>query len=133
MPESIEPKSIALRVRSLREQQGWSLTELSTRSGISRSYLHQIEQGDSTPTLDKVQQLATAFGILPSTLLGEKENQEINAYVPKSLRDFADKAGLLDADVDMLAKIQYRGRRPNTVEEWKALYSVIKGLLEDTT
>lgn len=124
-------KEVGLRIRHLRNQQGWSLTELATRAGISRSYLHQIEQGDSTPTLDKVQQLATTLGVSASELLGEREASESKSNYPESLQAFAEQANLQPADIDMLAKIQYRGKRPNSIQEWRAIYSVIKGLLEN--
>lgn len=133
MSKSESIKEVGTRIRHLRDQQGWSLTELASRAGISRSYLHQIEQGDSTPTLDKVQQLATALGVLPSDLLGDAGRATTNADIPEQLRKFAEQANLQSGDVDMLARIQYRGKRPETVAEWKAIYSVIRGMLEDNT
>lgn len=128
MPEPTPYKPIGPRVRQLREEKGWSLTELSRRAGISRSYLYQIEQEESTPTQEKIQQLAEALGALTSELLGE-EPEEME--IPSILRDFAKQVGIGSAEVRMLASIEYRGKRPSTIEEWKAIYAVIKGLLEE--
>ena len=129
MPGQTATESFGARIRRLREEQGWSLTELANRAGISRSYLAQIESGQSTPTEDKILKLADALGALPSELLGEQPGSLADA--PPSLREFADQMKLGSAEVQMLAQIEYRGKKPNTIQEWKAIYSVIKGMLEE--
>jgi transcriptional regulator with XRE-family HTH domain len=127
MPEKATHKPIGVRIRELREKKSWSLSEAAEHAGISRSYLHQLEQGKSEPTQEKIQQLAAAFGALPSELLGESPASE---SVPESLRQFAEKEKLGSAEVQMLAQIEYRGQRPNTPEEWRVIYNVIKAMLE---
>lgn len=127
MPEKVSRTPLGERVRQLREEKNWSLTELAERAGISRSYLSQIEQGESTPTQAKIVQLANALGALPSELIGEEPDL---SKIPSSLKEFADEAELGSAEIQMLASIEYRGKRPSTPAEWKAIYSVIKGILE---
>jgi transcriptional regulator with XRE-family HTH domain len=126
MPENISNVPLGVRLRRLREEKGWSLTELSEKAGISRSYLAQIESGESTPTQAKILQLANALGALPSELLGEEPNE---TAISDSLRAFGKSTNLGSAEIQMLARIEYRGKRPNTVEEWRAIYSVIRGML----
>lgn len=116
------------RIRRLREQKGWSLSELASRADISRSYLAQIEADKSAPTEDKILQLARALGARASELLGETPD---NVQIPVSLREFAERMNLGSAEVQMLAQIEYRGKKPQTEAEWKAIYAVIKGILED--
>ena len=41
---------IATRVRELRAARGYSLDELATRSGVSRSMISLIERGERSPT-----------------------------------------------------------------------------------
>jgi DNA-binding XRE family transcriptional regulator len=127
MPESVLREPIGKRIQRLREKKGWTLSELARKSDVSRSYIYQIEQGESTPTQDKIQKLADAFGIRPGELFGE-QTTEMN--MSESLREFAEQAGLESREIQMLAQIEYRGRRPSTVEEWRLLYSVIKGMLD---
>lgn len=128
MAEKVSHSPIGPRVRQLREKQGWSLTELAERAEISRSYLAQIERGGSTPTQEKIIKLAGALGVRPSQLLGEEPEE---TEIPEGLQNFAAQMNLAPAEIQMLAQIQYRGKRPSTPEEWKAIYSVIKGLLEE--
>lgn len=45
--------------------------------------------------------------------------------IPASLREFAEDEGLPDADVQMLASIQFRGEQPRTKERWRYLYTAI--------
>ena len=126
MADATASMPIGVRIKQMREKKGWSLTELAQRAHISRSYLYQIERGASAPTEEKVRQLATALGALPSELLGEEPP---TANIPESLRQFADEARLESAEVLMLAQIEYRGKKPQTKEEWRAIYAVIKGIV----
>jgi len=126
MAENVSNVPLGTRLRQLREAKEWSLSQLAERANISRSYLAQIESGESIPTQAKITLLANALGALPSELLGE-DPEKIN--IPDSLRSFAEAANLGSGEIQMLARIEYRGKRPNSVEEWKAIYSVIKGML----
>ena len=128
MPEPVSKIPLGTRVRQLREKKGWSLTKLAEQAGISRSYLAQIEYGESIPTQAKIVKLANALGALPSELLGEETDP---MDIPESLREFARSAGLGSSEVQMLARIEYRGKRPGTVDEWKLLYTIIKTMLEE--
>jgi len=60
---------IGARIRAWREQKGMTLTDLAEASGVSRSYLYQIERGASEPTVSKAVALARALGIALPTLL----------------------------------------------------------------
>jgi hypothetical protein len=51
-----------LKVKQLRQAQGLSFSELSRMSGMSLSYLNEIEKGKKFPKQDKVSNLAKALG-----------------------------------------------------------------------
>jgi transcriptional regulator with XRE-family HTH domain len=63
--ESDDPISgqISLRVKHLRQQRSWSLEQLATASGVSRSMLSQIERNQANPTLAVTCKIAQAFGM----------------------------------------------------------------------
>lgn len=124
------PQQIGTRVRRNRERRGMSLTDLSRISGVSRGYLHLIEKGEQNPSQDKLVAIANALGVMVAELIGEVERGEELLDIPESLRIFAEANDLPSADVAMLSKINYRGKRPETSQEWKILYSVIKGTLD---
>jgi transcriptional regulator with XRE-family HTH domain len=55
---------IGEKVAYLREQRGWTLKELSERSGVSVSHISAIENGTRpNPSIDRVKRLAHAFGV----------------------------------------------------------------------
>jgi transcriptional regulator with XRE-family HTH domain len=54
---------IACRVRELRAAQGFTLTALASRSGVSRSMISLIERGEASPTAVVLERLATGLGV----------------------------------------------------------------------
>lgn len=53
---------------SLRKKRGWSLSELEHRSGISRTYLSELERGKKEACLGVMQTLAGSYKITISVL-----------------------------------------------------------------
>lgn len=51
-----------LKLKQLRLDKGMSLTELAQKSGLSMSYINEIEKGKKYPKSDKIVALAEAMG-----------------------------------------------------------------------
>lgn len=62
-------KRLGERVRELRALREWSLEDLSTASGVSRSMLSQIERDQTNPTLAVSLRIAGAFGVSLAELI----------------------------------------------------------------
>jgi transcriptional regulator with XRE-family HTH domain len=60
--ESIN-EDLGRRVKKLRSDRGWSLEELASVSGVSRSMLSEIERERANPTLSVTYRIARAFGL----------------------------------------------------------------------
>ena len=60
--ESIN-EDLGRRVKKLRADRGWSLEELASVSGVSRSMLSEIERERANPTLSVTYRIARAFGL----------------------------------------------------------------------
>ncbi len=58
-----------LKVKQLRQALGYSFLELSNQTGLSVSYLNEIEKGKKFPKADKLQSLASAVGQSPERLV----------------------------------------------------------------
>lgn len=54
---------VCRRVKELRRERGWSLEQLSSVCGVSRSMLSQIERDQANPTLAVTLRIAQAFGM----------------------------------------------------------------------
>jgi transcriptional regulator with XRE-family HTH domain len=51
------------RIRRLRESRGWSLNYLSAHSGLSKTFLTNIETAKKEPCLFTLETLADSFGL----------------------------------------------------------------------
>jgi hypothetical protein len=58
-------------------------------------------------------------------LMGRHLSAATAAEIPDSLREFAEEERLPEADIQMLASIQFRGERPRTKERWRYIYTAI--------
>ena len=61
--EQAVASALVSRVKELRKQRDWTLTQLSDSCGVSRSMLSEIERGQANPTLVVAYRIAQAFGI----------------------------------------------------------------------
>ncbi len=104
------------QLRKHRLKQGLSIAELARRSKISKGYL------------DALYKIAFALGTTVSELLEKqvgKGDDELTE-IPDELRAFAIAEQLPDEEIKMLARIEYRGKRPLTADDWRFLYEAIK-------
>jgi len=62
---------LARRLKSLREERGWSLDALALRSGVSRSNISLIERGQSSPTASVLDKLSAGLGVTLASLFEE--------------------------------------------------------------
>ncbi len=127
--------SLGARIRRRREEKGIRAAELARQAKISKGYLSQLENaGDENgkPSADILFRIAQALDTTIADLLG-KEVRIPQRAAPKELRDFADEADLPQADVDMLARIQFRGRQPVSKDDWRFLYDAIRRAIPPKT
>ncbi len=69
---------LGLKVKALRQRRGVSLTELAAQSGLSVSYLSEIENGRKFPTPEKLIQLADTFEIGYEELVSPQLSGELD-------------------------------------------------------
>ncbi|MCO6388754.1 helix-turn-helix domain-containing protein [Aliihoeflea sp. 40Bstr573] len=69
------------RVRSIRKAAGWTLAELSARSGLALSTISKAERGLIALTYDSILRLAYAFDMEMSELLSDKPSPGLSQFV----------------------------------------------------
>jgi transcriptional regulator with XRE-family HTH domain len=83
--------TIGGRVKHLRSLKNWTLQELFERSGVSKSYLSELENGKSSPTATVLQQIADAFNV-PVTMFYENTDlvpiQNYESQLPDDVQAF---------------------------------------------
>lgn len=60
---------MAVRLKALRGEGGWSLDALAQRSGVSRATLSRLENGQVSPTASVLGRLCSVYGITMSRLM----------------------------------------------------------------
>jgi transcriptional regulator with XRE-family HTH domain len=60
---------LGVNVRRIRMAKNWSQEELCARSGLSQSYVSQVESGLRSVSIDAVDQLARGLAVTPDQLL----------------------------------------------------------------
>ena len=111
------------------------MTQLAEKSGVSKAYISDLENGNAgTPNIQYVYAIAVALGVTLDELLedakpsGSTKSHKEAADLPPGLAELKKKAGLSDAEVENLARINFRGSRPKDAEGWQFLLEAIKML-----
>jgi len=124
------------RIRELRRNKGETLKATSEGTDLSVSYLSDIERGRTNPSLHTLETLANHFGITVTDLLSGVEFAGVKTEnaLPPGLADLLndDEFGeeIDDSWVELLTKINLKGKRPQTKLQWLELYLSLKRILE---
>lgn len=120
--------TIGQRIKLRREESGLSLNQLSEKANVAKSYLSQLENGEisTRPGAEVLFNIADALGTSIADLLGKRTQQPVSSKYPDSLKLFAEKYDLPESDIMMLANVQLRGKRPDTIEDWQYIYESIR-------
>ncbi|GAW93016.1 helix-turn-helix domain-containing protein [Calderihabitans maritimus] len=81
------------KIRSLREERGYSLAELARKAGLSVSYLSEIERGAKQPSLRTVDKIANALRVNRG-LLVKKEPENRGLSIGEKIRLLREEKGL---------------------------------------
>lgn len=129
-PPQPNPETLGTRIRRFREQIGLSASQLAERAGVSKSYISSLENDmdvERRPSAAILYELAKALGVAMSDLLGRPILTQPTNERDESLMEFARQYQIPEADIEMLASIQFRGDRPSTVARWLFIYQAIVG------
>jgi len=124
------------RLKELRTERELTLKELAERSELSVSYLSDIERGRTVPTLNTLETIANALAVTVMDLLSGVDfaGQITDASLPIGLaelkRDPTYGDQITDDWIETLSKIQMRGKRPETKDDWLMLFLQLKKILE---
>lgn len=71
-------RRVADNVRHLRKTRGYSLDDLSARSGVSRASLSQIETAKTNPTIAILWKISSGLGVTFAALLGDERVERVS-------------------------------------------------------
>ncbi|MEV5112718.1 helix-turn-helix domain-containing protein [Peribacillus frigoritolerans] len=79
---------IGYRVKSLREERKMSISELSTKSGVAKSYISSLERNLQTnPTILVLEKIARILCIKVDTLLNEQADKSMDEEWMEIMQD----------------------------------------------
>jgi XRE family transcriptional regulator, fatty acid utilization regulator len=87
-PQDTLKMIFGFKVKYLRQQLNASLEELAERSGLSKSYLHDIEKGKKYPKLEKINALAQALGVDYDFLVSTRASKKLQPAIDLLSSDF---------------------------------------------
>lgn len=73
---------IGKKIKQLRKERGWIMKDLAKKTSTSVSTISQWESGQTRPTYDKIEALASIFGVPLSVLLDDEEMIMKSVSVP---------------------------------------------------
>jgi transcriptional regulator with XRE-family HTH domain len=131
----IDLQKLGHKVRFYRHGKGWAIAALAEKSGVSKAYISDLENGVAgKPNIQYVYSIAVALELTLDELLEDaKPSHKYGARkdsedLPPGLAELQRELQLSDAEVENLAQINFRGNRPKDAEGWRFLLEAIKML-----
>ena len=137
MSNSIDLKKLGENIRFARNGMGWGLSDLANKSGVSKSYISDLENGVAgRPNIQYVYSIARALDTTLDRLIygavsteeTPKNNVEVSSDLPPGLAALKEEMSLSDEDVERLASIHFRGNRPKDKQGWRYLLETLNML-----
>lgn len=114
-----------LKVRQFRQEKGWNFEELSKKTGISVSYLNEIEKGKKYPQAENQQKLADALGITKRFLTSPELTKQYAPLGDLLQSNFLNELPLDLFGIDIQQIVEIIARAPDRVN---AFISAILGI-----
>ena len=118
-------------LRKFREERVLSLRELGKLCGIDHAYIHRLEKeernapsGEVVDSFTRTLKLSPRRARLLRLLVGKRVNEQL---VDVFVEDEGRSLELLEP----LAQMSFRGRRPETREDWRNLADRLAKFLEE--
>jgi transcriptional regulator with XRE-family HTH domain len=124
------------RLKIFRKNAGYTLAELKDLTGLSVSYLSDLERGKTNPSLNTLNKLTAIYKVSVSSFTeGVEEYGADNddEQIPESLMALKKDPDIgpfvSNEDLHSLSRISLRGKQPQTALEWKEIYLYLKRML----
>lgn len=121
-------------LRRLRKNQKLTLVKVSEATGLSVSFLSDLEREKARPSQESLEKLAEFYGVDISQLVEDTDYSTKSLeekILPPGFQAFLDEVKEVDEEMqDLLLQVEHRSkRRPQNSEDWKALYYSLKMIL----
>ena len=104
-----------LKVKWARQEQALSFSDLSTQSGLSVSYLNEIEKGKKYPKSDKIKSLAKALGMTYEEIISPDLDRSLRPVVDLLKSNFLNDLPLELFGIDLAKVVEMIANAPARV------------------
>lgn len=126
--------TIGERLRQLRNGLKMTLLDVGEKTQLSVSHLSDIERGRTRPSLDTLEVLAACYGISLADLMAGVSPTAVSCdNYPAGLAALVEHAEVIPEWADTLSRVEFRGKRPTSTDEWRMLYLYLKTMLDRET
>jgi XRE family transcriptional regulator, fatty acid utilization regulator len=115
MATQLERIILGLKIRQLRQERGWNFEEMSQRTGISVSYLNEIEKGKKYPQTENQKKLARSLGVTTGYLTSPTLDQQYGPLGDLLRSNFLNELPLDLFGIDLQQVVEIIARAPDKV------------------
>jgi transcriptional regulator with XRE-family HTH domain len=125
---------IGEELRRLRKMRRLTLSDVSDKTGLSISFLSDMERNRTKPSLDTLAKLADCYQVPVNEVIAgaEAEPEEVKPYLPPGYQEMLEELGerIDPAVAELLLQVEHRAqRRHETKEDWLQFYYSLKSTL----
>ncbi|RIK43621.1 MAG: hypothetical protein DCC55_05115 [Chloroflexi bacterium] len=125
---------IGEELRRLRKVRRLTLSEVSDKTGLSVSFLSDIERNRTKPSLGTLAKLADCYQVAANEVIAKAESgaEEVKPFYPPGYKEMLEELGdRVDPVVaELLLQVEHRAqRRHETKEDWLQFYYSLKSTL----
>lgn len=116
------------KLREFRRQRSMTLIDVRDVTGLSVSFLSDLERGRANPSLDSLHKLAICYNVAISDIMEDMEPSNSIQIFPAGFAEFLAEYGEIEDEFkEMLLTVERRSRNRATVkEDWVRLYYTLK-------
>lgn len=119
------------RLREIRQKRGVTLLQVAEAVSLSVSYLSDLERGRAKPSFDTLERLSAFYKMSVTDLVSGIEGwgtRSTEGLAP-GLLALLKKNEIDERTAQDLNRIELRGKRPQTEEDWRILYQNLRYIM----
>ena len=120
------------RLKEIRRQRNSTLLQVAEATKLSVSYLSDLERGRTQPSLETLNKLVGYYQITLTDLLTgvDTAGGHTAGSLAPGLGELIINGTLTEEAAFDLNRVELRGKRPQTADEWHELYLYLKLLMK---